>query len=514
MYLLGHFIKSGIRLGATRPQPKTPPVHQQKKTLVRLLRTAADTAFGRHYAFREILGRPNPVRAFQEQVPIHDYDKMYDTWWSRARQDEPDVCWPGQIPWFALSSGTSNAASKYIPVTPDIIRSMKKVSRRLFCDMAHFNLPADLFTKQMLMVGSCTNLTPEGNHWVGDMSGIIGLNRPFWLKKYYRPGREITAVPEWKERIDRIAAEAPNWDIGFIVGNVAWVQMIFEQIIARHGLRDIHDIWPNFSLLVHGGIFFEPYRQTFEQLLGKPVQYVDSYMASEGFIAYQPGPQSRLLRLVTDAGIFYEFVPFNEQHFDDNGNLLPGARAVTLAGVQAGQQYALLLNTDAGAWRYLLGDTIQFEDVQQTAFKVTGRVKHYLSVVGEHLSVDNMNTAIRLTDLKMGAGVKEFAVAAVQHGSHWAHQWYISSDNPYLNATEFAANLDASLMDINDDYRVERQYALQEVRVELLPHSVFYRWLEEHGKLNGQAKIPRVLKGATQANWEEYVRRTVKVSEP
>ncbi len=512
MYLLGHFIKTGIRLGATRPEPWIPAKTKQKRVLIRLLSEAADTAFGRQYGFREILEQPDPVRAFQERVPLHDYDTMYDQWWSRARQDESDVCWPGQIPWFALSSGTSNATSKYIPVTPDIIKSMKKVSRRLFCDMAHFNLPADLFTKQMLMVGSCTNLTPEGNHWVGDMSGIIGLNRPFWLKKYYRPGREVTAIPEWEDRIEQITKEAPQWDIGFIVGNVAWVQMIFERIIERYGLRDIHEIWPNFALLVHGGIFFEPYRQTFEQLLGKPVQYVDSYMASEGFFAYQPGPESRLLRLVADAGIFYEFVPFNDRHFDENGNLRPEARAIPLSEVEAGHQYALLLNTDAGAWRYLLGDTVQFDDVKQATFKVTGRVKHYLSVVGEHLSVDNMNTAIRHTDLLMGAGVKEFAVCAVQHGSHWAHQWYVSADNPYLNATEFAAQLDAHIMEINDDYRVERRYALKEVRVELLPHEVFYRWLEAQGKLNGQAKIPRVLKGAVQANWEDFVRKTMNTS--
>jgi hypothetical protein len=514
MYSLGHFIKTGIRLGATRSEPRVSPVMQQKKTLTSLLSEACDTAFGRHYNFRQILESPDPVRAFQERVPLHDYDRMYDQWWSRARQDEADVCWPGQIPWFALSSGTSNAASKYIPVTPDIIRTMKKVSRRLFCDMAHFDLPADLFTKQMLMVGSCTSLTPEGGHWVGDMSGIIGLNRPFWLKKYYKPGRHITTIPEWEDRIKQIAEEAPQWDIGFIVGNVAWVQMIFERVIERHGLKNIHEIWPNFSLILHGGIFFEPYRQTFEQLLGRPVHYVDSYMASEGFIAYQPGPESRLLRLVTDAGIFYEFVPFNEQNFDENGNLRPDATAITLADVQPGQQYALILNTDAGAWRYLLGDTIEFVDVNRVRFKVTGRVKHFLSVVGEHLSVDNMNTAIRKTDLKMNAGVKEFAVAAVQHGSHWAHQWYVSVDNAYINAPEFAANLDAHLCEINDDYAVERRYALRDVRVELLPHEVFYNWMDEQGKLNGQAKFPRVLKGAVQSNWEAYLRRILNISEP
>jgi len=506
MYLLGHVIKTGIRLGATRPVPWSSPIAKQRKALERLLAMAADTAFGRAYGFGQILAQQDPVRAYQERVPIHDYDKIYNEWWYRARQDEPDVCWPGRIPWFALSSGTSNASSKYIPVTTDIIRSMTKVTRRLFCDMAHFNLPADVFTKQMLMVGSCTTLAQEGQHWVGDLSGIIGLNRPFWLKKYYRPGREITDLREWSDRIERIAEEAPKWDIGFIVGNVAWVQMIFERVLERHNLKHIHEIWPNFSLLCHGGIFFEPYRHTFEQLLGKPVQYVDSYMASEGFIGYQPGPDVRLLRLVTDAGIFYEFIPFDEQHFDEDGCPHPDAKAVALADVVAGQQYAILLSTDAGAWRYLLGDTIQFADTKRLTFKITGRVKHFLSVVGEHLSVDNINAAIRHADVKFNLGVKEFAVSAVQDGTHWAHQWYVSTDNPAQDPMEFAAALDAHLKEINDDYLVERRYALGDLRVKFLHHETFYHWLESHGKLNGQAKIPRVLKGAAQTSWETYLR--------
>ncbi|TNE61942.1 MAG: GH3 auxin-responsive promoter [Bacteroidetes bacterium] len=512
MYLLGQFIKTGIRLGATSPDPWRSTVAQQRRTLIRLLTRASQTSFGQEYQFQRMLEQADPVRAFQATVPIHDYDQMYDRWWSRARKDEADVCWPGLTPWFALSSGTSNATTKYIPVTPDLIRSMKKISRRLFCDMVYFNLPADVFTKQMLMVGSCTNLTPEDNHFIGDVSGIIGLNRPLWLKKYYRPGRDVTSLPEWQDRIERIAEEAHKWDIGFIVGNVAWVQMIFERILERYSLNHIHEIWPNFSLLVHGGIFFEPYRHTFEQLLGSPVQYVDSYMASEGFFGYQPSPHSREMRLMTDAGIFYEFIPFNEEHFDENGQLYPNAKAYSLEEVVPDQDYAILLSSDAGAWRYILGDTIRFSDVRQAMFKVTGRIKHYLSVVGEHLSVDNMNAAIRQTDLEFGAGVKEFAVSAVREGSHWAHQWYVSTDNPRVDAEAFAKNLDRQLMLVNDDYRIERQYALKEIRVEILPHEVFYRWLEEQGKFNGQAKIPRVLKGEVQKNWESYLLRVLNTS--
>lgn len=505
MYLLGKIIKTGIRLGATRQETLLSPFTQQKFQLRRLLLEARDTAFGKTYGFHDILTTRDLVGAYQKNVPLHDYDRIYNEWWSRARADEADVAWPGRVPWFALSSGTS-AASKYIPVNMDMIRAMKKVSRRMFCDLSKFDLPADQFTRQMLMVGSCTQLAAEGEHMVGDMSGIIGMNRPFWIERYYRPGKHITDLPEWDLRIEKIAEEAPGWDIGFIVGNVAWVQLIFERILERNGLRNIHEIWPNFKFLTHGGIFFEPYRVTFEQMLGRPVHYMDSYMASEGFIGYQTRPDSRDLKLVTDAGIFYEFVPFNEDNFDENGELRPSASALSLEEIEADRDYAVVLSTPVGAWRYLLGDTLRFTDLSRMEFKVTGRVKHFLSVVGEHLAVDNMNEAIRRTDLELGAGIKEFTAMAVPKGSHWAHQWYVSADHPGLNAGRFAETLDRHLQEINDDYRVERRYALREVRVELLPHDVFYRWLERQGKMNGQAKIPRVLKGAVQTDFEGFLR--------
>lgn len=508
MRFVGHVIKTGIHLGAVQSRQWLSPVARQRKVLLRLLAAAAHTDFGRHYGFAPMLWQRDPVRAFRTYVPIHDYEKIYSEWWHRSRADEPNVCWPGVVPWYALSSGTSNAASKYVPVTRDLIRSMSRLSRQVFFDMAHFHLPADLFTKQMLMVGSTTGLQREGQHWVGDLSGIIALNRPFWLKQYYRPERDITDLADWGQRIERIAERAPQWDIGFIVGNVAWVQMILERIVERYGLKHIHELWPNFSLLLHSGIFFEPYQPTFEQLLGRPVQYVDSYLASEGFIGYQRWPSTRLHQLAVNAGIFFEFVPFNDANFDDEGNLRPNAEALWLPDIEAGRPYALLLSTEAGCWRYLLGDTIEFADTQRLLFRITGRTKHFLSVTGEHVSVDNLNAALRAADAQLHLGVKEFAVAAEPFGSYWAHHWYISAEHPEAHdPQQCAQHLDEHLQRINDDYRIERQYALRDVRVTLLPHHIFYHWLEQHGKMNGQAKVPRVLKGKAQSSWEAYLRQ-------
>lgn len=505
MSLLGTIVQKGIGLGKTPDSPLRPPVAEQEQQLRRLLEKARRTAFGQAHDFSDILQSPDVARAFRRHVPLTEYDAFYQKWWQHSRHDQPDVTWPGIVPFYALSSGTSGAASKYIPVTTDMIQAMKKGSRRMFFDLSKYNLPPKQLTRQMLMVGSCTAPKPEGRHFTGDLSGIIGQNRPVWLERYYRPGRHITDLPHWHSRIEGIAHEAPRWDIGFAVGNPMWVQLIFERILEKHRLRHIHQIWPHFKVYVHGGIFFEPYRPAFERLLGEEVAYIDSYMASEGFFAYQNRPDSRDLHLLTDCGIFYEFVPFTPDNFDDEGNLKNTARALTIKDIRAGETYAIMLSTCAGAWRYLLGDTLAFTDVSRMEFRLNGRTKQFLSVCGEHLSVDNLNEAVRRSDLKLRAGVREFAVAGLREGSGWAHQWWVSLDNQSLAPDVFIRMVDEELKKLNDDYACERRYALHDVRAELVPNTAFHEWLHRKGKFNGQAKIPRVLKGATLADWQAFV---------
>jgi hypothetical protein len=507
MSLLGTLIRTGAQLGALAAQTRLTPYDLQFHQLLTLLQKAKHTAFGRYHGFQEALHSDNPLVAFRRQVPATDYQGIYDRWWSKAHlEDQPDVCWPGIIPYYALSSGTSQSATKYIPVTEDMLRDMKRGSRRLFFDITRFGLSSPQFTKQMLMVGSCTMPKREGQHWTGDLSGIIGLNRPFWMERSYRPGRHITDLPEWNERIGLIAAEAPTWDIGFSVSNPMWLQLILENIIEKYRLRDIHELWPNYQVLVHGGLFFEPYRLSLEKLFGRPMHYVDSYMASEGFFSYQNRPDTRNMRMLTDCGVFFEFVPFNADNFDDNGDLRSAfPQALTMEEVREGEHYATLISTSAGAWRYLLGDTIQFTDLERNEFKLTGRTKQFLSVCGEHLSIDNLNAAVRRADQLLNAGVREFTVAGVREGSFWAHQWYVSVENQAVTPETFAQALDKELRRLNDDYAVERDYVLREVRVQLLPNEVFLGWLGKRGKFNGQAKIPRVMKGQQLAEFAAYV---------
>ena len=511
MSLLSAVIQKSVRLNAQRVERfSSLPVEQQYRQLHFLLDKAKATSFGRYYGFREILQSEDVVRTFLRQVPATDYNALYSRWWSKAHlADTPNVCWPDKIPYFALSSGTSQASTKYIPVSEDMLQMMKRGARRLFGDVSRLDLSSEYLTQKMLMVGSCTRLQKDGQHYTGDLSGIMGKNRPLWMERNYRPGSDIAQLPEWSQRIERISEAAPNWNIGSAVSNPMWMQLILERIIEKHRLRHIHEIWPNYSVLVHGGVFFEPYRPTFEKLLGKPIHYIDSYMASEGFFAYQQRTSDRGMRLLTDGGIFFEFVPFTEKNFDENGDLHSEyPESLSINQVQEGVHYALLLSTCAGAWRYLLGDTVQFTDIQRGQIRLTGRTKQFLSVCGEHLSIDNLNEAVRQTDVLLRAGIREFTVAGVREHGHWVHQWYVACENPLVKEAAFAQVLDATLCRLNDDYKTERLYALKEVRVQFLPNSVFLGWLAHRGKLNGQAKVPRVLKGEMFTDFSAMVEET------
>lgn len=479
-------------------------VQQQEMQLYKLLHKARKTAFGRYYHFSEMTAAAAPSALFRAIVPITDYDTFYQKWLRFSLMDEPDITWPGVVPYYALSSGTSGAASKYIPVTQDMLNSMTKSVMRSFFDLIHFKIPPGQVLKSILMIGSGTSLQRDGQHYTGDLSGIMGLNRPVWLEPYYRPGRQITDLKDWNSRIDAIVQNAERWDIGLVVGNPMWVQIVFEKIIAHYGLNHIHELWPNFRFYAHSGVFFEPYRTSFEKLLGKTVLDGDTYLASEGYFGYQPKPGSPL-KLLINNGIYYEFVPFNDRNFDEDGNLREHPEVVGLDQVQNNVSYALVISTNAGLWRYLLGDTIMFNDVEQLTFRITGRTKLFLSVCGEHLSVDNINEAVRRADLALHAGVREFAVAGFREGTGWAHHWWVSLENQAVSPEVFIQLVDQHLKILNDDYATEREFALHHVRATLLPCDTFYNWLSNQGKMNGQTKIPRVMKGKTLDHWLAHV---------
>ncbi len=476
----------------------------QKRTLKKLLRKASITAFGEHYHFSELLKEKDIVGAFREKVPIYDYNSIFKKWWYRSLHGEPFVCWPGKVKYFALSSGTSEASSKYIPVTGDMLRAIKKTSIRQIISLAQYDFPGEFFEKGILMLGGSTHLQYNGTYYEGDLSGITTGNIPFWFQHFYKPGRRISKERDWPTKLEEIIKKAPDWDIGVICGVPAWIQILLERIIEKYNLKTIHDIWPNFSIYVHGGVSLAPYHKGFEKLLGHPVTFIETYLASEGFIAFQTRPNTDAMSLELDNGLFMEFVPFSNDNFDDDNNIKPNATALTIKEVEEGKEYALLISSCAGAWRYLIGDTIKFTSVKRNEIIITGRTKHFLSLCGEHLSQDNMNRAIQMLEDEFNIEVREFTVAGIKHGSMFAHKWYMGIDSK-IDADIVKIKIDEYLKILNDDYRVERIAAIREVFAEVLPTEVFYAWMKEKGKEGAQNKFPRVMKDEKLADWESFV---------
>ena len=298
---------------------------------------------------------------------------------------------------------------------------------------------------------------------------------------------------------------APNWDIGFIVGVPAWLQLCIEKIIERYNLKHIHELWPNLAFYVHGGVAMEPYKKGFPKLMGKPITYIETYLASEGFLAYQSRQNSKgAMQLVLNNNIFFEFVPFDDRNFDSEGNMIENPETYMIHEIDLNKDYAILISTNAGTWRYAIGDTVRLVDRERSEIMITGRTKHFLSLVGEHLSVDNMNKAIEMACEDLNIFIPEFTVAGIPYGNFFAHKWYIASDD-HVNATQLAQVIDEKLKLLNDDYEVERKHALKAVEVEVLSEETFLQFMASKGKVGGQHKFPRVLKGAILAEWQAFL---------
>lgn len=482
------------------------PDRQQLRVLKKLLKKARFTEFGQQYRFDEILMAQDPARQFQELVPVHDYNKIYNQWWKKTLEGIPDVTWPGKIRYYALSSGTSEAASKYIPVTRDMLRSNTiNYLRQLLSLAGYDDLPRSALGKGFLMLGGTTDLQKGKAGWfAGDLSGILAKNRPFWFQTFYKPGGKIARVKDWNEKLNEIVEKAPSWDIGFIVGVPAWCQMCMEMIVDHYKVKSIHEIWPNFGFFVHGGVAFEPYKKGFEKLLGKPIVYIENYLASEGFIAYKNRQHAQGMHLILNNNIFVEFVPFDDKNFDSDGNMVEKPEALLIQDVQEDKEYAILLSTNSGAWRYLIGDTIRFINKKKSEIRITGRTKHFLSLVGEHLSVENMNSAIEAVSEELNISIPEYTVAGMPHNGYFAHQWYIACDDG-IDETLLRNKIDEKLRQLNDDYAVERDSALKEVFLQKLPEQKFMHFLELKGKIGGQHKFPRVMKGKMFEDWNKYL---------
>ena len=503
MAFISELIKKAIDVyGFITSEPD--PAKAQRDVLQSLLTKARLTAFGKQHDFTRILSNDDIVQAFQQGVPVHDYDKLYNDWWHYLLEGHQNVTWPGGQSYFALSSGTTST-SKAIPVTDDMLDSIRQSGIQQVMSLKNFDLPAEFFTKQIMMLGSSVSLIEKDDHQEGEISGISAANIPAWFRGYYKPGIEIASITDWDERVRRIAEEAPNWDIGSLSGIPSWIELMLKEVIAHNKLNTIHDIWPNLQVYTSGGVAFEPYRKSFDTLLTQPLTYIDTYLASEGYLATQKRPDTSSMALILDNGIFFEFVPFVDANMDEEGRVRQDATVLSLEQAAENVDYVLLISTVSGAWRYMIGDTVMITDKQRSEIKITGRTKHFLNVVGEQLSVHQMNQAMQKMQQRFDIDIKEFVVSAIRKNGEYINKWFIGSDR-VVDGPEMAASLDTELRETNKNYNVARSKSLKGVEAEVIPVEQFYQWSEEYKKLGGQTKIPRVMKEDDFLEFEQYVR--------
>lgn len=503
MQVIGEIIKRAIDLGE-KLAPSKSPVDAQRDVLKHLLDKAKNTAFGKYYGFELILDSEDPAAAFAEKIPYHDYDTIYDEWWSKIREGHKDITWPGINQYFAVSSGTTSA-SKYIPVTDEMLEAIRKTAIKQIMSLAKYDLPPEFFEKQIMMLGSSTDLKENDGFLEGEISGISASRIPFWFKNFYKPGLEISSIGDWDERIQQIAEHAKEWDIGSISGIPSWIELMMKKVIGHHQLNNIHEIWPNLSVYTPGGVAFEPHRKTFEKLLAHPLIYIDTYLASEGFLAFQGRPETDAMELVLDNGIYFEFVPFHPDNLTESGAVKPQARALTIDQVEEGKDYILLISTVSGAWRYMIGDTVAFTDVEKAEIKITGRTKFFLNVVGSQLSVHQMDKGNEALQDNFTLVVPEYTVAAVKVDGEYIHHWYLGVEEGQANEEEVARFLDEYLKEHNKNYKVARSKALKNVKISMVPAEHFYAYNEKQKKKGGQVKFPRVMKENDFKEWEDFL---------
>jgi len=504
MALLGSIIKTAIDLRSALVSEK-PPVESQKEVLKSILEKAKNTAFGKYYGFSKILEAEDIQKSFAENIPYFDYHQMEAEWWSKTQEGLEDISWPGKPSYFARSSGTTGKNPKRIPVTDAMVEAIRATGIKQVGALPNFDIPSDFYDKEIMMLGSSTNLEEQNQFLEGEISGISASNIPFWFRGYYKPGEEIAQMENWDEKVETIAKRARDWDIGAISGIPSWVELMLKKVMEYNGAKNIHEIWPNLKVYTTGGVAFQPYEKSFNQLLAHPIIIIDTYLASEGFLAFQNRPETTSMKLVTDNGIYFEFVPFKPEYINEDGSLFQNAPALTLAEVEVDVDYVLIISTVSGAWRYLIGDTIAFTDTEKAEIKITVHTKFFLNVVGSQLSVNKMEVALREMEEKFDIKIPEFTLAAVKIDGEFYHHWYLGTETSF-NSEEIANALDEALKEANKGYAVARSKALKGVKVTLINPEIFYEWNAKNKKKGGQVKMEKVMNEEKFATWEAFVK--------
>jgi hypothetical protein len=457
--------------------------------LLHLVRKAAGTHFGRDHGFASI----RTVADYQRQVPLRDYEAFWDQYWRPAFPHLTSGTWPGQAPYLALSSGTATGSTKYIPVSAEMLASNRRAA---FTSLAWFRAAypdASLFTGRMLFLGGSTDLTTPAPAFsktlAGDLSGIAAREVPSILRPFTYPPLDLALLTDWQEKLHRLAAQSARFPVTLVSGVPSWLLVLFERLRQLTGRERIAEVWPTLRVVVHGGMRFDPYRGLFRRLVGDGVHFLETYPASEGFVAAED-PRHGLLRLIPDHGVFFEFVPVGEL-------ALERPTRHTVADIIPGLRYAVVLTTCAGLWGYVLGDTVCFERRDPPLLRFTGRTRQFLSAFGEHLIGEEVERAVAQAAAVIGADVTDFHVGPIfpdAAGAAGHHRYLVEFAQSPQRVESFAREVDAVLLRINEDYRAHRAGDLTLLSPEVVPirRGGFADWMRSRGKLGGQHKVPRM----------------------
>lgn len=470
------------------------PNEVQHELLHVLLETAKNTEFGKKYDFASITN----YETYAERVPVRSYED-YESMIERSRLGENNIFWPTSIKWFAKSSGTTNAKSKFIPVSEESLEDCHfAAGKDLLCMYLNNNENSQLFTGKSLRLGGSKELYKENGTSFGDLSAIIIDNMPFWADFSSTPSSEISLMSDWEFKMKAIVNETIQENVTSLAGVPSWMLVLLNQVLQTTGKEHLFEIWNNLEVYFHGGVSFDPYKDQYINILPKTsFKYYEIYNASEGFFAIQDRNDSSELLLMLDYGIFYEFIPMNTYGTD-------AEKIIPLSEVEVGKNYAIIITTNAGLWRYKIGDTVRFTSIQPYRIKVSGRTKHHINVFGEELIIENAEEALRKATKATHSEIVDYTVAPIfmDGKEKGAHEWVIEFKRHPNNLEEFRYILDQNLQEVNSDYEAKRynNTTLNILQIREARKGLFYDWLKMKGKLGGQHKIPRLSNTRTYVN--------------
>jgi hypothetical protein len=479
------------------------PHEVQQEWLKRLLSNAEDTEWGQRYEFKSI----ESPEDFRQRIPVNDYESLKEDI-ERTRNGEQNILWGTEIRFFAKSSGTTSDKSKYIPMSDESLEDCHYKAGKDLLSMYFDNHPdSTIFDGKGLVMGGSQNITEINNssYYDGDLSAILLQNLPFWVQLKRTPHLSIALMEEWEAKIEKMAHETMSHDVTSISGVPSWTLVLIKRILEIKGTDNLKDVWPNLEVFFHGGVSFDPYRTQYQKYLPKgTINYMETYNASEGFFAIQDQSDSDEMLLMLDYGIYYEFLPI-ENLGDDN------PKTLTLEEVEKGKNYALIITTNGGLWRYMIGDTVVFTCLNPYRIKITGRTKSFINAVGEELIVDNAEKALAVACSKTGASINDYTAAPIyfSDNKNAGHEWLIEFEKAPENINFFAETLDNALKNANSDYEAKRynDMVLRKPLVKSMPSNTFYNWLREKGRLGGQNKVPRL------SNSRDYVESILKLQQ-